>query len=103
MDTSLVRESAETGDVVVEGNVDLNGLGNHILNLLELVQLVLGGDVVVVGNDHAGHETTERGDTVALTDTNDRGVDVGGASLESAVGVGFGGHVSQNSRERCKE
>lgn len=60
VNTSLVGEGAESGNGVVEGNVDLNGLGNHVLNLLELVQLVSGGDVVVAANNHAGEEATKR-------------------------------------------
>jgi hypothetical protein len=33
------------------------------------VELVSGGDVVVAVDDHAGQETSERGDTVALADS----------------------------------
>lgn len=90
VDTSLVGEGAETSDGVVEGSVDLNSLGDQILKLLELVELVLALDVVGAGDDHASHQATERGDTVTLADTENRGVDVGGTSLESAVGVGNG-------------
>ena len=71
VDTGLVGEGGETGDVVVEGDVDLDRVGDQVLNGLELVQVVLALDVVAVGDDHAGHETTERGDTIALTDTDD--------------------------------
>jgi len=71
VDTGLVGEGGETGDVVVEGDVDLDRVGDQVLNSLELVQVVLALDVVAVGDDHAGHETTERGDTVTLTDTDD--------------------------------
>lgn len=90
VDTGLVGESTETGDVVVERNVDLDGLGNEVLNVLELLQPVLALDVVAVGNHHTGHQTTKRGDTVTLTNTQDRGIDVGGTSLQSAVGIGNG-------------
>lgn len=88
VDTSLVGEGTETSDVVVEGDVDLNGLSNEVLDVLELLELVLALDVVAVGNHHTGHQTTERGDTVTLTNTEDRGVNVSGTGLESAVGVG---------------
>lgn len=71
VDTGLVGEGGETGDVVVEGDVDLDRVGDQVLNGLELVQVVLALDVVAVGDDHAGHETTERGDTVTLTDADD--------------------------------
>jgi len=41
VDTSLVGEGGETGNVVVEGNVDLDRVGDQILNRLELVEIVL--------------------------------------------------------------
>lgn len=69
VDTGLVSEGTETSDVVVEGHIDLDGLGNHILNLLELVKLVSGGDVFVAVDNHTGQETSERGDTVSLADS----------------------------------
>jgi hypothetical protein len=90
VDTSLVGEGAESGDVVVERNVDLNGLGDEVLNLLELLELVLALDVLAVGDHHAGHQTTERGDTVTLTDTENGGIDVSGTGLEGTEGVGNG-------------
>ena len=90
VNTGLVGEGTETGDVVVERNVDLDGLGNKVFNVLELLQPVLALDVVAVGNHHTGHQTTKRGDTVTLTNTQDRGIDVSGTSLQSAVGVGNG-------------
>ena len=40
VDTSLVGEGTETGDVVVEGNVDLDHLGNKLLDFLELLDAV---------------------------------------------------------------
>ena len=83
VDASLVSEGAETGDGVVERSVDLDSLGNHILNLegsagpvkdaecvtdlLEHVQLVLALDIVGGAHDHAGKKTAEGRDTVALT------------------------------------
>jgi hypothetical protein len=83
VDTGLVGEGAEARDGVVEGRVDLDGLGNHILNLegsawpvtdagyvtnlLEHVQLVLALDIVGGAHDHAGEKTAEGRDTVALT------------------------------------
>ena len=55
VNTGLVGEGTETGDVVVERNVDLDGLGNEVLDVLELLQPVLALDVVAVGNHHTGH------------------------------------------------
>lgn len=88
VDASLVGKGAEAGDVVVEGNVDLDGLGDKILNFLELVELVLALDVFGVGDDHARHETTERSDTVTLANTKNGGIDVSSTTLKSAVCVG---------------
>ena len=82
-----MREGAEASNVVVEGNVDLDALGDQIFNLLELVQLVLAEDIVAVGDNHAGHEATKRGDTIAFTDTNNTGINVGSTSLKSAESV----------------
>ena len=90
VDTSLVGESTETSDIVVEGDIDLNSLSNEVLQVAELVKLVLGEDVVPVGYDHTGHETTKRGDSITLTNTEDGGIDVGGTGLKSTVGVGDG-------------
>lgn len=59
VDACLVGEGAEARDGVVERHVDLDGLGYHVLDLLELVELVARGDVVVVFDDHAGEEAAE--------------------------------------------
>jgi len=88
VDTGLVGESTETGDGVVEGGVDLDGLGHEILNLLEQVELVLALDVLGGGDNHASHEPSKRGDAVALANAENGGIDVGGTSLEGAVGIG---------------
>ena len=90
VDTSLVGESAEASDVVVEGDVDLNSLSNKVLEVAELMKLVLGEYVVPVGDDHTSHEATKRGNSITLTNTEDRGIDVGSTSLKSTVGVGDG-------------
>jgi hypothetical protein len=90
VDTSLVSEGGETGNVVVEGNVDLDRIGDQILNRLELVKIVLALDVIAVGDNHTGHETTEGSDTVTLTDTDDGSVNVSGTGLEGTVCVGNG-------------
>lgn len=90
VDTGLVGEGAETGDGVVEGDVDLDGVGDEVLEVSQLVQLVLGENVVSVSSNHSSHQTTERGDTVSLTDTENGDIDEVGTSLEGGVGVGNG-------------
>lgn len=90
MDTCLVGECAESGNVVVERDGNLDGLGDEVFNLSEHGQLVLGLYVFRVGDHHSGDQTAERGDTVSLSDTENRGIDVGGTGLERGVGVGDG-------------
>lgn len=68
VDAGLVGEGAEARDGVVEGCVDLDGLGDQILELLDLVQLVLALDVIWACDQHASQETAKRGDAVALAD-----------------------------------
>lgn len=109
VDAGLVGEGAEAGDGVVEGDVDLDGLRDEVLDVFEFREFVLGHDVVAVHGDHACHEAAEGGDAVALlgwgvsggrglwwggawtyADAEDGCVDVGGAGFEGAVSVGDG-------------
>jgi hypothetical protein len=98
VNAGLVGESAEAGDGVVEGSVDFNSLGNHILNLLEHMELVLALDVVRGAHDHASKETAEGRDTVALTDAEHTGVNVGSTSLEGAVARRESGTANNRGR-----
>ena len=88
MDTCFVGKGGETSDVVVEGDVDLDAVGDQILDLLEHLQLVLGLDIVTVGNDHPCHQATQRGDAVPFANADDGCVDVSCTGLECAVCVG---------------
>jgi hypothetical protein len=88
VDAGLVGEGTETRDGVVEGSVDLDGLGHQILNLLDHVKLVLALNVVGGRHHHSGQETAKRGDAIALTDTQHTSVDMSRTSLESAESVG---------------
>lgn len=67
---------------------NLDSIGYHILNLLDLVELIPAHDVLTASNHHASHEATEGGDAVSLANAENRGVDVGGTSLESGMAVG---------------
>lgn len=71
VDTGLVGEGAVTGDAVVEGDLDLDSVGDEVLEVAELVELVLGCDVVGVDGEHAGNQVSDGGDAVALADTQD--------------------------------
>jgi hypothetical protein len=90
VDASLVGEGTVPGDRVHEGDVDLDGLSDQVLDFSEHGEVVLGLDVFGVGGIETGDEATERGDTDTLTNTEDGGIDVGGTSLKSSVGVGNG-------------
>ena len=68
VDAGLVGEGAEARDGVVEGCVDLDGLSNEILELLDLSQLILALDVVRACDQHASQEAAKRSDAVALSD-----------------------------------
>lgn len=90
VNTGLVGESTEASDVVVERNVDLNGLRHKVLDLLELVELVLALDILRVRHHHTSHQTTKRGDSITLANTENGGINVSGTGLQSAVSVGNG-------------
>lgn len=85
VDTGFVGKGAEASDVVVARNpsalstdvstgnsqrhLDLNGLGDKVLNLTKHGKVVLGLDVFRVSDHHTGNKTTKRGDAVTLSDT----------------------------------
>lgn len=69
MDTGLVCEGAETSDGIVEWGVNLDSIRNKILNFLEHLEVILALDVLWSGNNHASHQTTKSGDTIALANT----------------------------------
>lgn len=85
VDTGLVGEGAVAGDTVVERDLDLDGVGDEVLEVAELVELVLGGDVVGVDGEHAGDEVSNGGDAVALADAQDGSVDVCCAGFQCCV------------------
>jgi hypothetical protein len=63
------RSDEDVRDWVHEGDVDLDGLGDQVLDLTEHGEVVLGFDVFGVGGIEAGDEATERSDTDTLTNT----------------------------------
>lgn len=46
---------------------NLHGVGNQRLKSLELLEVILGLDIVGRGDNHTGHEGTEGSDTITLT------------------------------------
>jgi hypothetical protein len=71
VDAGLVCEGTKSGDVVVEWNVDLHSLGDKILNILDLFQLIFAHDIVSVRHDHASHQTSEWGDAIPFANAQD--------------------------------
>lgn len=59
VDTGLVGEGTEARDRVVEGDRDLDSLGDEVLELAEHGEVVLGLDVFRVDDVHARDEATE--------------------------------------------
>ena len=86
-------ERTVASDGVHEGNVDLDGLRDQVLDLTEHGQVVLALDVLGVRGVQARDETAEGGDTDTLADTEHRRVDVRRTSLKSTVRVSDG-HAS---------
>jgi hypothetical protein len=106
MDTGLVRKGAESCDVVVEGYVDFDEIGDQIFDFLELLDVVLDvlsathnihlgvanliDNVFAIRDNHTGHQATERCDTVTLADTQHRCIDMSRTSLQGTKGVRYG-------------
>ena len=53
------HKGTEASHWIVEGDVDLDSLGNHILNFLELMQLVSTGHIIMALDDHSGDEASQ--------------------------------------------
>jgi hypothetical protein len=86
MNTSLVRECTistsehlqlhilwdektdSVRDGVHEGDVDLNSLGDQVLDLTQHRQVVLGLDILWIGSIEASDKTTKRCNADALAD-----------------------------------
>ena len=58
MYAGLVGECTEAGDIVVEGDIDLDSTGDQILDELQLGKIILAPDVVSVSNQHACNESS---------------------------------------------
>lgn len=99
----------ESSDVIVERDVDFNEIGNKFLDLLELLDVVLGQYVVAVGDlqfssrvsecfklvsvapkayHHPCHKSTKRRDSVPLSNAQYRRINMGSSSLKCTVRVG---------------
>ncbi len=61
VDTSLVGESAVNGDNVVEGDLDLDGLSDEVLDFTECLEVVLVHDVLAVSGVHAAMKPPSEG------------------------------------------
>lgn len=89
MYASLVCKCAEAGDIVVEGNVDLDCTGNEVLNSLQLREVVLALHVVAIGHEHACNEASKWSNAVPLANAKDRCVYVGSSGLKRAIRIGY--------------
>ena len=85
VDAGFVGEGTEASDIVVEGDVDFDGLCDKVFDIFELFELVFAPHVISVCCNHACHEAAKGGDTVAFTDSEHRGIDMGRAGLKGTV------------------
>lgn len=66
MYASLVCKGTEAGDIVVEGNIDLDCTGNEVLNSLQPRQVVLALHVITISHKHACNEAAKWSNAVPL-------------------------------------
>ncbi len=88
VDAGLVGEGGVAGDAVVERHVDLDQRGDVVLDLAQQRQIVARADAHGILDVEARHQAPERRDAVPFADPQHRGVDMSGARLEGAEGVG---------------
>jgi hypothetical protein len=86
----VLRRSRTSEGFHSQGDLDLNGLGDEVLNLTKHREVVLRLDALRVGRVHPRDESSERGDTVTLSNAENRRVNVGRSRLERGVSVGDG-------------
>ena len=82
------RSGGNVRDGVHERNVDLDGFRDQVLDFTEHGEVVLGLDVLGVRGVQARDEAAKGSDADTLTDSEDRGIDVGSTSLQGGVSVG---------------
>ena len=63
---SLVCKCTEPGDIVVEGDIDLDCTGNEVLNGLQLRQVVLALHVITISHEHTCNEASKWSNAVPL-------------------------------------
>ena len=97
-------EGTEARYVVVERDVDLDKVGDEVLDLLQLLQVCIGKmsrasavhgqshtvfaqNVVAVRRHHSCHQSAERRDSISLPNAKHRRVNVRRASLQCTVGI----------------
>ena len=90
VNTGLVRERAVAGNRVHERHVDLDRLGNQVLDLTKHGKVVLALDVLGVCGIQASDKTTQGSNADTLANTEHRGVNVGRTGLECGICVGDG-------------
>ena len=65
----------QTGDGIVERDVDFHSLADKIFDILQFVKLIFGDDVFPVDSNHARHETAQWRNAIAFLEdvsTKDR-------------------------------
>ena len=69
---------------VVEWHRNLYCICYQVLDFSQSSQVVLGLNVFCIADVHPGDQTTERSDSVTLSDTKNGGIDVGSTGFQRA-------------------
>jgi hypothetical protein len=83
----FVSEGAVTGDVIVEWDGYVDCFSDDIFQIAKFFEVVFCFDVFFVCGVHACEKTSDGGDSISFTDTEDGGVDVGCTGFESTVSI----------------
>ena len=58
MYAGLVCECTEAGNIIVEGDIDLDSTGDQVLDELQLGKIILAPHIVSISNQHACNESS---------------------------------------------
>lgn len=69
VNSSFVSECGISGDVIVEGNLHGNSIGNQILNIAQHVQFILFLHIIAIRGIKARDKSTKRRDAVSFSNS----------------------------------
>jgi hypothetical protein len=84
-----VSEARFAGNVIVEGNLDTDNIGNHFIQIVEHFEFVFFHEVLVVGIQ-AGNKSTQGSNPVPFPNAEDASVNVRRTGFQRGKTVGNG-------------